>query len=202
ILERKANGPYKTIASFLERVTHKNLNKKSLEALILCGAMDAYGERGTLLDNSETLLAFHKGVLKNETAQTSLFVGMDEEPKSTLTLTDATPATMEQRLAWEKELLGLYISGHPLDRFASQIEKSGNTIASLMAQKSARNKILVASVESVKSLITKSNTRMAFVTLSDKTGTAEAVIFPEAFKEFGNLLTDGAIVANQCGVSD
>ncbi|MBP6904711.1 MAG: DNA polymerase III subunit alpha [Candidatus Pacebacteria bacterium] len=202
ILERKAHGPFRTIEEFLERVTHKNLNKKSLEALVMCGAMDAFGERGILLANTETLLGFHKGVTKNDSAQTSLFFGMTEEPKSVLTIAPAEPATMEQKLAWEKELLGLYISGHPLDRFASQIEKSGNTVASLMAQTKARNQMLVAMVESVKPLITKSNTRMAFVTLSDKTGTAEAVIFPESFKEFGSVLVEGVAVAVLCGVSE
>lgn len=202
IAERKSRGPFKTIETFLERVTHKNLNKKSVEALVMCGAMDAFGERGLLIANTEALLAFHKGVSKGDSAQTSLFFGMDEEPKSTLTLTPADPATMEQKLSWEKELLGLYISGHPLDRFASQIEKSGNTVASLMAQTKTRNQMLVAMVESIKPLITKSNTRMAFVTLSDKTGTAEAVIFPEAYKEFGSVLIEGAPVAVLCGVSE
>ena len=62
IAERKANGPFKTIEDFLERVQHKNMNKKSLEALIMCGAMDAFGDRGMLYGNSEELLAFHKGL--------------------------------------------------------------------------------------------------------------------------------------------
>ncbi len=203
IAERKSGGPYKTIEEFLERVTHKNLNKKSLEALIMCGAMDAFGERGVLMKNIESLLTFHKDLGKhNEQQSSSLFAGMDGAPQSVLTLAPGDPATMEQKLAWEKELLGLYISGHPLDRFEERIEKSGNTIASLMAQKKARSQMLVAMVESVKPLITKSNTRMAFVTLSDKTGTAEAVIFPEAYKEFGSSITEGAALAVLCSVSE
>ena len=127
---------------------------------------------------------------------------MAEEPKSTLVLIPADPATMEQKLLWEKELLGLYISGHPLDRFIERIEKSGNTIHSLVEEKKAKEKILVCMVETIKPLMTKSNTRMAFVTLRDKSGTAEAVIFPEAYKEFGSMIMEGSVVAIQCSVSE
>ncbi len=202
IVERKARGPFKTVEELLERVTHKNLNKKSLEALIMCGAMDAFGERGMLLANIEQLLQFHKDVSNGDNAQSSLFSGMQGEPKSTLVLTDSAPATMQSKLEWEKELLGLYISGHPLDRFEAQIEKSGNTVKSIMEKKTARDQILVAIITSVKTFITKSNTRMAFVTLGDKTSTAEAVIFPEAYKEFGTLITLGSAVAIQCNISN
>jgi DNA polymerase-3 subunit alpha len=201
ILERKVRGPFKTIESFLERVTHKNLNKKSVEALAMCGALDALGERGVLIANTETLLQFHKGVASTDSAQSSLFFGMDAEPKSTLVLTPAEPASMETKLAWEKELLGLYLSGHPLDRFDAQIQKSGNSIASLIAGKSIKDQMLVASVESVKIVMTKKNDRMAFVTLRDKTGLAEAILFPESFKELGSIVTDGAIIAVECSVS-
>ncbi len=202
ILERKTNGPYTSIENFLERVQHRNLNKKSLEALIMCGAMDAFGERGQLLGNIEALLTFHKG-LAATTAQDSLFGDLgDHAPKSVLNLTDTAPADMPTKLAWEKELLGLYISGHPLDRFEEQIAKSGNTIAGLSEKKNGRDQIVVAYVDTVKSLITKANTRMAFITLRDKTGSIEAVLFPEAFKEYGTLVTEGAIIAAQCSISD
>ena len=203
IAERKARGHFNSIESFLERVQHKNLNKKSVEALIMCGALDAMGERAKLLANIESLLAFHKGVGASGNPAESLFGDLgDAAPKSILTLIDTPAADMTTKLTWEKELLGLYISGHPLDRFEEQIQKSGNSIATLLEKKNAKNQILIATVESTKLFMTKSNSRMAFVTLRDKTGVAEAVLFPEAFKEYGTIVTDGAILVIQCGVSD
>jgi DNA polymerase-3 subunit alpha len=203
IAERKARGPYTSIETFLERVQHKNINKKSLEALIMCGALDGLGERAQLLASMEQLLAFHKGIASSAPSHESLFGTLgDAAPKSVLTLTASDPAPLSQKLAWEKELLGLYISGHPLDQFQEQLAKATATIASLVSDKKvARDQLLVAHIDSVKVIMTKSNTRMAFVTLRDKTGAAEGVVFPEAFKEFGSIITEGAVVVLKCGTS-
>lgn len=202
IAERKAGGPYASIENFLERVQHRNLNKKSLEALILSGALDRFGERGKLYANMERLLEFHKNTLHLAGAGASLFDGLDSAPKSTLMLAETSPLEPQIMLTHEKELLGLYISGHPLDRFEAHIDKTKNTIASLLAKKNARGVILVAHIDTVKTLITKSNARMAFVTIHDKTGVAEGVVFPESFKKIGQLLKEGTVVALQCSVSD
>lgn len=217
IAERKARGPFASIEDFLERVQHKNLNKKSLEALILSGAMDRFGERGTLYANLERLLEFHKNIQQFAGAGASLFDGLDSAPRSTLSLEETAPMAQHEMLTWEKELLGLYISGHPLDRYEAQTKKAGTTIASLLAsvpaaaqeggwqaqRRSAKaTKLLVAHIDSVKLIITKSNSRMAFVSLHDKTGTAEGVVFPEVFKKIGQLLKEGSVVAMQCSVGD
>ncbi len=202
IAERKAQGAYTSIENFLERVTHRNLNKKSLEALIKCGALDAFGERGTFLGNIDAMLEFHKSASGGHAAQVSLFGDLGASaPQSRLTLTSVVAATIEDKLIWEKELLGMYISGHPLDRFDNYVAKATVTVAKLLAQSNARGQLLVAHIDSVKTIITKSNTRMAFLTLHDKTGTAEGVVFPEAFKEIGVLLAEGKVMAFQCGVS-
>lgn len=208
ITERKARGPYKSIEEFLERVTHKNLNKKSLEALIMCGAMDAFGERGQLAASIEELLRFHKEIKVVDESQTSLFEGLDSKPKSILTLQGVSEATQEQKLAWEKELLGMYISGHPLDRYSDKIQKSGTTIEKMLRNAATSEKehwkqknqksLLVAHIDTIKIIMTKSNSKMAFVTLSDMSAIAEGVVFPENYKKIGNLLKEGTIVALEC----
>ncbi len=107
VAERKTRGPFTSIEDFLERVQHRNLNKKSLEALIMSGAMDAFGDRGVLASNIENLLAFHKGIGQYSNAnQTSLFESLDDKPKSILTLKDAPLATMERKLIWKKNCSG------------------------------------------------------------------------------------------------
>jgi len=202
ITERKNRGHYRSIEDFLERVQHRNLNKKSLEALVFSGALDRFGERGMLAANIETMLAFHKNISQFSAGGSSLFDGLDSAPKSTLTLMETAPVEPAQALSWEKELLGLYISGHPLDRFGDQIGKTKNTISKLLEKPNVKNQLLVVHIDTIKTLITKSNARMAFVAIHDKSGSAEGVVFPEAFKKIGQLLKVGAVVAIQCSVSD
>lgn len=195
IEERKARGRFTSLPDFLERVTHKNVNKKSLEALIKSGAMDSYGERGMLVANIENLTEFNKSFSKNNKDQGSLFGG-DLAPKSKLQLTETPPADQKTRLAWEKELLGLYVSGHPLDSIREKIEKSGNTISRIKQTGRQEEVVALASViQTVKIIITKKNQQMAFIQLEDLTGTIEAVAFPETYKNFMTILSEDKVVA-------
>jgi DNA polymerase-3 subunit alpha len=204
IAERRERGPYKSMEDFLERVQHKNMNKKSLEALIMCGAMDEFGDRGVFCENIESLLAFHKGIGQfSNSGQGGLFDQMDEKPKSVLHLHDAKPASMEQKLMWEKELLGLYISGHPLDAHSDKLKKATSTIMSLLKKKFDKNQLIVVHIDAVKIIMTKKdNSRMAFLTIQDKSGVSEAVIFPEAFKKIGPLVKEGIVAAMKCSVAE
>lgn len=216
IAERRENGRYKSIEDLLERVTHKNLNKKSLEALIMCGAMDSFGDRGLLKHNIENLLAFHKNITSHNNSQSSsLFDTLDFKPQSVLRLEKAKEETsIIQKLSWEKELLGFYVSGHPLDAHDEQLKKSGVTIKQLLAktesekpgrygrEKTAKS-ILVAHIDSVKVIMTKSsNKKMAFLTVQDKTGRMEAVVFPETFAKIGKLIEDGSVAAFECAATN
>lgn len=195
IEERKARGPFMSLPEFLERVTHKNVNKKSLEALIKSGALDSFGERGQLLGNVENLTEFNKSFTKVNKDQGSLF-GADLAPKSKLHLVDAPSATTEDRLSWEKELLGLYVSGHPLDKIRERIEKNGTDFRRIKAHGRENQDVIVGAViQSVKIIITKKNQQMAFVQLEDLTGSIEAVAFPEVYKNNLELLSEDKVVA-------
>jgi DNA polymerase-3 subunit alpha len=203
VAERKARGPFKSIEDFLERVQHRNLNKKSLEALIMCGAMDDFGDRGVFCSNIESLLAFHKGIGQfSNSSQGGLFDLMDEKPKSVLHLNDAEPATMKQKLLWEKELLGLYVSGHPLDSHKDTLKRATNSLSGLIKKKFDKNQLIVVHIDLCRVIMTKKdNSKMAFLTIQDKSGTAEAVVFPEAFKKIGSLLKEGIVAAMKCSVA-
>jgi DNA polymerase-3 subunit alpha len=216
IAERKAGGSFKTIEEFLERITHKNLNKKSLEALIMCGAMDSFGDRNILVNNIEALLTFHKSLMShNSTQSSSLFDALDSKPQNILTLKEDSPATKTQKLAWEKELLGFYVSGHPLDMFDGQLNKSSTTIKKMLGRNTptqtnqrrfvpqGAKDILVAHIDTAKIIMTKSsNKKMAFLKIQDKTGSIEAVVFPETFAKIGYLIKEGTVVALECSLSD
>jgi DNA polymerase-3 subunit alpha len=204
IAERKERGPFKTIEDFLERVQHRNLNKKSVEALIMCGALDEFGDRGTFCSNIENLLAFHKGMMNiHGSTQVSLFEDMTDKPKSVLKLEPAALATLTQKLTWEKEILGLYISGHPLDAHSDKLKKANATIAELIKKKFDKNKLIVAHIDVARVIMTKvGNKRMAFLTIQDKSGIAEAVVFPEAFKTVGPFIKEGIVAAMKCSVAE
>jgi DNA polymerase-3 subunit alpha len=202
IAERKAGGTFKNIGDFLDRIKHKNLNKKSMEALIKSGAMDAFGERGQLLGNLEDMLEYNKEVNKVSN-QVSLFGDMPELLGVGYTLKPAEPAAQKDMLQWEKELLGLYVSGHPLNAFREKIEKNGITIKKIKEELNRDMPITFAGIiEEVKVVITKNNDRMAFMRVADFTGAVETVVFPKVFKEYGDKLVMDSIVAIKGKVSE
>lgn len=195
IEERKNNGPFKSLGDFLERVKHKNLNKKSLEALIKSGSMDDYGDRGVMLGNVEAMLSYNKELNKAPSNQVSLFGGSSAVALPEFKLGGGTEATQAEKLFWEKELLGLYISGHPLDRIRDKLEKREMNIKKIKEQMKDGMPVTIAGIiEAVKIVNTKKNDRMAFIRIADFTDSIEAVVFPKLFTEnIENILVEKCI---------
>ncbi len=194
IAERKLNGKFTSISNFLDRIKHKNLNKKSMEALIKSGCMDEWDDRGVLLANLEAMLQYnHEGSKQNEN-QVSLFGALPAGSAPTFKLQPAKEATQAEKLLWEKELLGLYISGHPLDRIREKLEKRDINIKKIKEELGNGFPVTIAGIiETVRQVITKKNERMAFLKIADLTGSIEAVVFPSLFKDSIDIL-----VAEKC----
>ncbi len=201
--EKKARGPYASLEDFLSRVDSKNLNRKSLESLIKCGALDSIspdGRRSTLFDNIESLLNYHRETTASA-PQDSLF-GSLAAARPALTLTPSEPTSLSTKLAWEKELLGIYVSGHPLDAYPEVTAKTRLSVAKLKEEPLAgATVILPVLVTTVRPILTKSGEKMAFIGLEDKTGTIEAVAFPKLYKEHAALITAGACLLVKAKVS-
>ncbi|HRH22779.1 MAG TPA: DNA polymerase III subunit alpha [Candidatus Paceibacterota bacterium] len=199
IEERARGGAFTSLADFLERIHDKNLNKKSLEALIKSGSMDEFGNRSQMLGNIEALLAYNKERAQESKDQDSLFGLMtDTATIPTLRLAPVPEVTPTEKLAWEKELLGLYISGHPLDKYRAVIEKRGVTIASIK-EKAAKEKeatgdikefpvTIAGIIEDVRPVMTKKNEAMCFVKLADLTGSIDVVVFPKVLAQNRNSI--------------
>jgi DNA polymerase-3 subunit alpha len=202
IEERKEQGPFTSLQDFLSRVTGKSLNKKSLEALIMSGSFDRFGERGTLLFNMDTLLAYNKEVSHGkESAQDSLFGSFADSSIHTLTLAPGEPATKMEKLKWEKELLGVYVSGHPLDAYQAELAKRPRIG---MLKKENRNGIPAVTagmIESIRELLTKKGDRMAFIALGDGSDTIELVAFPEVYRTYQQVFVTGNCIAIQGKIS-
>ena len=171
-----------------------------MEALVKCGAMDNFGERGQLMSNMETMLEYNKQ-RQNIGSQASLF-GENSEVMA-LRLAPADKAETGEKLKWEKELLGLYVSGHPLEKFQDKIDKSGFNIKKIREEMRVGLPATFACiVEEVKPIITRKNERMAFLKLTDLTGSIESVIFPKAFTELQNIIVVDACLAVSATITE
>jgi DNA polymerase-3 subunit alpha len=205
INERKNNGKFTSLVNFLDRVKDKNLNKKSLEALIKVGALDNFGiDRGVLLGNIETILSYNKEKNKHAENQDSLFGLMaDTSSIPTLKLAGVPNVDIKEKLAWEKELLGLYISGHPLDKYKEIIAKREMDIKKAKETLGDGAEVTIACiVEEVKPINTKKGDAMAFVKVADFSGELETVVFPRVLIEFRSAFTPDKCLAIKGKISE
>jgi DNA polymerase-3 subunit alpha len=200
IENRKQKGKFTSIADFLERITDRNLNKKSLESLIKTGAFDSLGDRSELFYNLEKLLAYNKEIAKGDSSQASLFG--TEVNHGSLKLEKGQPVSTEQRLNWEKELLGLYISGNPLEPFREKMKKNAAEIATVKEKGIEGTTTTVCGIiEVVRMIRTKKNDDMAFIKISDFTDSVEVVVFPSMMQKFREVIEPGVCIAIKGKVS-
>jgi DNA polymerase-3 subunit alpha len=194
--ERKKNGLYQDFADFLIRIKHKNMNKKSLEALAKAGAFDSLGmERGQVLGNVDEALAYNRQELGTNANQTSLFGLLPEKSQPALHLKEIEPADPKTKLAWEKELLGLYVSGHPLEPYRDKFNKPENTIKHQREQNEGFPAIAGGVIDTVREIITKNGKKMAFIKMFDFTDSIECVAFSDIYEKCHDLLVPDKIVA-------
>ncbi len=183
IEERSTRGPFQNLADLLNRVQHKDLNKKSLDSLTKCGALDSFGiERNTIVGNIEEIVKF-AGALKRQAAsnQTGLF-GQSVSNQS-LRIKAHPPADMAAKLGWEKELLGLYVSDHPLNMHREKIASfNAKAVADAFKERSELMRFALAGIVTrAQKIVTKKGKPMLFGKLEDLTGSIEVIVFPETF---------------------
>jgi DNA polymerase-3 subunit alpha len=201
IEERSRRGPFNTFEEVLTRIQHKDLNKKSLESLVKAGAFDTLGiERNQALQNMDDILRFVNAAKRTgaQGAGSSLFG--DTMPKVTLKLKPATPATNGEKLIWEKELIGFYLSEHPLSTHAERLKAAGvRPIADLMLIKDDKAIVRAAGVISkIKKISTKSGQPMIFVTIEDVSQKPlEIVVFNSVLEKTANVWTENSSIIVQ-----
>lgn len=202
IKERKANGPFRNPTELLERIDDKDLNRKSLESLVKSGALDSLGERGQLLANLEPMIAFHKETTARKlNRQVSLFASADADSRQEIKLSPAPPATQREKLAWEKELLGLYITEHPFTEYKPIVSSCATPMAELVEAMANRELVVGGVVSTVKKILTRKNETMLFVKLEDG-GNIEAIVFPKLLAENPLLWQEGKVLLCQGTLSD
>jgi DNA polymerase-3 subunit alpha len=158
-----------------------------MESLIKAGAFNDFADRSTLLHNLDTMLAFASRQQKQAgSGQVDLFGELVEDPSLKIKLTlDAPIAKHDAReqLLWERELLGLYLSQHPLELFATYLEEKTVPLSSLLPEHDNRAVIIGGAIVDVREITTKNGQKMAFVKLEDRSGEIEVILFPGAFQQ-------------------
>lgn len=180
IEERKRNGKFKSISDFASRIDSNNLNKKSLESLIKAGAFDKLEERKKLLSNIEKILEFNREMRRTkENHQNGLF----DHHTFSLKLEESKPASFEEKISWERELLGLYISGHPVQRFEKILKKRTISIRELKESNLVGKKVVIGGIISeIKKIITKNGKPMLFLKIEDISDKIEVIVFPNVIE--------------------
>lgn len=197
LLEERSQGRFESFTNFCERMHGKELNKRTMESLIKCGALDGFGaNRRQMLLGYEAVLANLEEIKnKNVAGQVSLFEAVSPDAKEDYKLPAVDDFGLRERLEMEKETTGLFLSGHPVGEFQSAIQTIGAHKILEIASESYDNVevdiIAIVVAKSVKT--TRKNDTMAFLTIEDTTGSMEVVVFPKVLTEYNRLLQKGEI---------
>ncbi|MEX1997859.1 MAG: DNA polymerase III subunit alpha [Candidatus Andersenbacteria bacterium] len=204
IAERDKAGEFKDLADVFSRIDSKDFNKKSVESLAQAGAFDCVAERNEVLHNMEKLLLFNRTLhSKKDLGQKGLFAGaLANAAPPRLQLDSFSPATQAERLQWEKELLGMYVSAHPLSEFHNQLQKITVPLSDLTDYHAQQAVRVAGVITRINKIITKSQKPMLFVTLEDMTSKAEVLVFPKLLAQTSNFWTDGGVIICEGKMSD
>ena len=201
VTERKKNGVFANLIEFLLR-NSACLNKKVLENLIKAGALDGFEERARLNAGLEIITKFVSQAGKTDASQLSIFgEGTKTDSAPTLELPEVT-VDKAAYLVWEKELLGLYLSDHPLKQFSSLLAEVATPIAELSIDQAGQVVRVGGIVHTIKKITTKNGQTMGFIELEDLTGTLELVVFPTHFQELTHLWQAEKMVLIEGKISD
>ncbi len=210
LLARETGGPFFGVEDFAKRVNAGEVNRKVWEALIKTGAMDRFGERWQLLFNLDTITSYASKAQKNAlSGQIDIFGSMGVEdalPGIRMEHPPTAPDPREQ-LTWERELLGLYLSHHPLDEFSEYLERTTTPIVDIGVEHEGQSVTVGGLITTVRKITTKNGATMAFVAVEDKSqsegrsNSLELIVFPKAYEKSPELWEPDMVVAVQGKVS-
>ena len=200
VLRAREEGVFLSVEDFARRVSTSKFNRKAWESLIKSGAFDDMGDRSDLLFNLDSITSFASKLQKEAASgQTNLFgmLGGDDAAsvQSTLHLQKApVKHDDKERLMWERELLGLYISAHPLDRYETYLSEQTQPLTQLVPEYDSRMMTVGGIISTVRTIVTKSGSKMAFVGIEDKFGEGEIIVFPNLYEKVGARLVQDAVI--------
>ncbi len=200
IIRARTTKKFTDINDFFSEVNPRIVNRKALDSLIKAGAFDELSDRGTLLHNIDVVLAYAQRIQKQKAiGQTDLFgnsqQASDDSIGSTLKLESPTSDLLaSETLKWERELLGIYVSAHPLQDYKKFLEAKTQPISSLSAQNDGERVVIGGSVNEMREIVTKKGQRMAFVKIADESEEIELILFPNIYEQTAHLWIHDQVV--------
>ena len=186
--ERQVHGPYADLTDFIKRAGREVVNRKTIESLALAGALDEFGDRKGLYQNLDTILGFATGFYqRQDSVQEALFGEAEVGGSETIQLHPGEVVTDREKLAWEREYLGTFVSKHPLKELMPKLEGIVKPIKALSNLDDNQTGTVAGIITRVQKVFTKTRDAMLFVTLEDLGGTIEAVVFPKIFEQTGAI---------------
>lgn len=192
ILRGREQEKYETLEDFFSKVNPRIVNRKALESLIKAGAFDRFGSRSQLMNSIDNCLAFATRVQKESmSGQEDLFGNTVEvpehmKPKINLEKSGVEYSPAEQ-LKWERELLGLYLSQHPLKPFETYLEELTVSLNDLKPEMDGKLTVVGGAITDMREITTKNGQKMAFVKLADMNGETELVLFPSVYQQTAGI---------------
>ena len=212
VAKRTEGGPFKSLEDFLQRMDEGELNKRAVENLIKCGAMDCFGNhRSELLAVYDSMMdSVSASRKKNLEGQMGLFGMLDEDDASSkIPIPKLPELSRADRMNMEKETTGIYLSGHPMDDYRPYLRNTHVvTIATLMDEESPYQDDQIVSVagivQGVKMKTTRSNSMMAYVTVEDDTASIEMLAFSNVLSQYGSYLKENqpVVVTGRLSIRD
>ncbi len=198
IISAREDGPFKSVEDFAKRVDASVVNKKVMESLIKCGAFDNLGERQRLLFNVDKITSYASRVQKNAlSGQIDIFGSLNADQEFPPISMDNPTNRMDprQNLVWEKELLGLYISNHPLDDFKNYLKNKTKEMKNYTKSDDGKQIVVGGIITAVRKIYTRKNDPMAFLAVETLNGDLEVIVFPKTFNKFEQALIVDNVVA-------
>lgn len=197
IPERKEGGPFTSLCDFAKRVDSTKFNKKAWESAIKTGAFDSFGTRSDILYNLESIQAYGAKMQKDAAnGQTDLFGALGSA--AAIPEVELKPAPTQysekEQLLWERDLMGLYVSAHPLDKYDVYFEEQTHPFSVVSAENDNKLVVIGGIITAVRTILTKSQTKMAFVKIENKTSEQEIIVFPSTFEEYGGKLVQDNVI--------
>lgn len=185
ILRVRDQGQFETLEDFFGKVSPRVVNRKAVESLIKAGALDRFGDRSHLLHNVDILLAYATRLHKEaNSGQTDLFGNLlEEQVKPQLVLDTGTPVDERELLVWERELLGLYLSKHPLEAFETLLAERTTALNVLKPEHDSIQITVGGAIQDVREITTKNGQKMAFIKIADQRSELELILFPSIYQQ-------------------
>ncbi len=195
ISERDKNGKFESVYDFVSRIESQNLNKRSFESLVKAGVFDTLEERNKLLFNLERILNINREIRNNKNNnQANLFENSSSFNHSLNLKTPTESASLPEKLKWEKDLLGLYISAHPLENYKKVLNKKALSLTEINNGLSGRRVNVGGIISNTKRILTKNGNPMLFLTLEDLSHRVEVIVFPAVLQNHADVFQEDNVV--------